>query len=153
LVCTAPTASGTVSTADGYRPRARGKGGAQSRGETVGTVFMGGGPACATPPYARRCLGARGTLVGAPGGEGSRRTAGLCANAVYGSVRRGGAHGLQGHLGVRVSWGRSGAWAGSRGAGGRRAAALAGARLGVATASPTEQCSWDPVWTCVSPKS
>jgi hypothetical protein len=90
LVCTAPAASGTASTTDGYRRRARGKGGAHSRGgKTAGTVFMGGGPAYATSPYARRCLGARGTLVGAPGGEGSRRTAGLCANAVYGSVRMG----------------------------------------------------------------
>jgi hypothetical protein len=136
--------SGTASTADGDRRRAPGKRGAHSREGMAGTVFMGGSPTCATSPYARRCLGARGTLVDVPGGEGSRRTAGLCANAEYGSVRRGRCArtsrapqcacglGKERRVGRKLRRRRP-----ARGGVGRRAAR----RLDVATASATEQCS------------
>jgi hypothetical protein len=94
--------------ADGDRRQPRGKGGAQSRRDGR-HGFYGRGPACATSSHARRCLGARGALVGAPGGEAGDGPPVGAQTARTGRSKGGGVHGLQGHLDVRVAWGRSGA--------------------------------------------
>jgi hypothetical protein len=80
-----------------------GERGAHSHEGTAGTIFMGGGPACAASPYARRCLGVRGTLVGAPGGEAGDGPPVGARTTSTGRSKGGGAHGLQGHLGRRVA--------------------------------------------------